>query len=296
MPLAYERFDLSEFDIVISSSFACSKGIITKPSCMHVCYCHTPMRYVWDEWQNYLRNYKVNRVVKRIVPNMLHKLRIWDRMAADRVDYYIANSDFIKQRIKKYYKHDAEVINPPVNFNEFNSSREIGDYYLAGGRLTAYKKFDLLVDAFNELGLKLKIFGTGESLKDLEKVAKKNVQFLGRVSDTELKELYSKAKAFIFPQIEDFGIVPLEAMASGRPVIALKAGGALETVVDKKTGVFFGEQSVKSLKEAVNRFEKMTFDSQKILNHAKKFDVSVFEQKILDFLEKKWYYWERNMT
>jgi glycosyltransferase involved in cell wall biosynthesis len=296
MPHAYERFDLSEFDIVISSTFACSKGVITKPNTLHICYCHTPMRYVWDEWQDYLKKYNTNWLVKKTVPHFLHKLRLWDRLAADRVDFYMANSNFIKEKIKKYYKRDAKVIYPPIKVSDFVTSNETEHYFLAGGRLTAYKKFDLLVEAFNELNLPLKIFGTGEEVIRLKQIAKPNIEFLGYVNEEDLKKYYSKAKALIFPQIEDFGIVPLEAMASGRPVIALNEGGAKETIIHEKTGILFDKQDIKSLKLAINSFDKHKFDKNSILNHVKKFDISVFENKILEFINEKWYDWQRFMN
>ena len=295
-PLAFEQFDLSQYDIVISSCHSCSKGIITKPETLHVSYCHSPMRYAWDNSHEYLRTYKMPWFLKKHVPKLMHKVRIWDRLAADRVDQFITNSEYVKKRIKKYYKADAEVIYPMVNVKDFYISKaEPKKYFLAVGRFTPYKRFDLIVDAFNELPYKLKIIGTGVQEKELKTRAKSNIEFLGHVSEEMLKDLYANCKALIFPQVEDFGITPLEAMASGRPVVAFNKGGALETVKEGETGVFFDEQNVISLKSAIETCEKTKWDSKKIKNQALKFDDKVFEAKFTSYLEKIWADWEKKM-
>ncbi|MBN1494237.1 glycosyltransferase [Candidatus Peregrinibacteria bacterium] len=295
-PVAFEQFDLSGYDIVISSCHSCSKGIITKPETMHVCYCHSPMRYAWDNSHEYLRTYKMHGFLKRFVPKLMNKIRIWDRLAADRVDFFATNSNFVKKRIKKYYKHDAQVIYPMVNTNEFYiSNQDPKKYYLAVGRFTPYKRFDLIVDAFNELPYKLKIVGTGLEENELKKRARTNIEFLGHVSETSLKDLYANCKALIFPQIEDFGITPLEAMASGRPVVAFNKGGALETVINNQTGIFFNEQNVISLKAAVEKCEKTKWNSKTIRQHAMKFDEKVFEKDFNKYLETQWNYWQKTM-
>ncbi|MBU1992432.1 MAG: glycosyltransferase [Patescibacteria group bacterium] len=290
MPYAFEHFDLSEYDIVISSSHACAKGVITKPATMHVCYCHSPMRYVWDNCHEYIKQYSLPGIIKKLAEWPLHKLRLWDKLTADRVDYFIANSKNTQRRIKKYYKRDSEVIYPMVNTDRFEVSKKKDNYFIAIGRLIPYKRFDLIVKAFNELEIPIKIIGAGSELPKLKKMAKKNIEFLGRTTDERTAELLKRARALIFPQLEDFGIVPLEAMACGKPVIAFKGGGALETVVDGKTGIFFKEQTVESLKEAIGKFIKTEkeFDPTAIRKHAEKFSPSVFDQKIVNFIRSRW--------
>ena len=288
MPQIFESFNLDEYDIVISSSHACAKGIITKPKTLHVCYCHSPMRYVWDNAKTYIKEYEMNPILKFIAKPFLHRIRLWDKLAAARPDHYISNSEFIKEKIKKFYKRDSEVIHPPVDTQKFQISNEPKTYYLAIGRLTPYKKFSLLLDVFNGLNEKLIIVGKGVEYKKLKSMASKNIEFLGHVSESELANLYANAKALIFPQEEDFGITPLEAMASGTPVIAYKAGGALETVIPGVTGIFFDKQDPISIEAAIYKFEKMhdKFDPEKIKKHAEKFSIENFAVKISDFLTR----------
>ncbi|MBU1151841.1 glycosyltransferase [Patescibacteria group bacterium] len=290
MPYAYELFDLSEFDIVISSSHSCAKGIITKPNTMHVCYCHSPMRYAWDNWHSYIREYKMNPIIKFFAKRHLHKIRLWDRLSADRVDHYIANSSLTKKRIGKYYGKNSKVIHPMVEMKNFETDKKSKGYFLAVGRLIPYKKFDLIVKAFNELKLPIKIAGTGIMEEDLKAMANDNIDFLGYVSDEKLQELYSECEALIFPQVEDFGIIPLEAMASGKPVIAYKEGGALDTIIENKTGIFFTEQNSNNLKKAVQEYldNKQKFSKQEIIEHAKEFDTETFQKNLINFLEDKW--------
>jgi glycosyltransferase involved in cell wall biosynthesis len=295
-PMAFEQFDLSGYDVVLSSCHSASKGIITKPETLHISYCHSPMRYAWDGSHEYLRSYKMPWFVKSFIPKLIHKIRMWDRLAADRVDEFLTNSNYVKKRIKKYYKRDAEVIYPMVTTSDYYVSKEKKDYYLAVGRFTPYKKFDLIVDAFNELPYKLKVVGTGVQEKELKAKAKSNIEFLGFVSDEKLKDLYAGAKALIFPQVEDFGITPLESMSSGRPVVAFNQGGALETVVDSETGVFFEEQNVPHLKAAIEKCEKTNWDSNEIRQHAKKFDDSVFEKELYEYIEKKYVEWNKKLA
>lgn len=288
MPAGFESLDLTGYDVVLSDASAFAKGAIVGSSSLHICYCHTPTRYLWSDTHQYIEELKQGRIVKKILPLILNKLRTWDYQAAQRVDYFIANSKNIQRRIKKYYGRESEVIYPPVDVENFKIADELGNYYLIGGRLVFYKRFDLAVRAFNKLGIKLKIFGTGPEEEKLREMAKDNTEFLGQVSDQEKAELYSRAIAFIHPHEEDFGITAVESMAAGRPVIALKKGGALETVVNGETGVFFEEQEWESLADAVIRFEPGEFDSQKIREHAMKFGKERFKKEIANFVKEKW--------
>lgn len=289
MPVVFEAFDLSEYDIVLSSCHSCAKGVITKPDVLHVSYCHSPPRYLWDNSHQYIKNYPwPNWLKKWVIPSYLHKLRVWDRAAADRVDSYIANSAFVAERIKKYYRREAAVIHPPVKIEDVEPIKERDDYYLAVGRLIPYKRFDLIVKAFNELKLPLKIIGTGNQFKKLRRLADKNIEFLGMVEENELKNYYRYAKGFLFPQIEDFGITPLEAMSYGCPVIAYGEGGALETVVHNESGLFFKEQTVLGLKKAVHDFEERKFDPVLIKAQAAKFDERIFKDKLEEFVFSEW--------
>lgn len=286
MPAATESFDLHDFDLIISSSSAFSKGVISGPNTTHICYCHTPTRFLWTDRHNYLKELRQNLLIKKMLPLTLTRLRQWDRMAADRVDHFIANSEEVKKRIKKYYNRDSEVIYPPVETEKFSISNDIGNYFLAGGRLVGYKKFDLLVNAFNRLNMPLKIFGVGPLFNKLRSRAKSNIEFLGKVHDVEKAELYSHCRAFLNPQIEDFGITTVEAMAAGRPVIAFKAGGALETVIEGKTGTFFEEQTWEDLADKVLRF-KDDYNPAEIKQHAEQFNTEVFKRKIMGFINGK---------
>jgi glycosyltransferase involved in cell wall biosynthesis len=200
MPTATEGYDLSGYDIVLSSSSAFAKGVITKSTTLHLCYCHTPTRYLWTDTHSYIRDLKAPRILKPLIPPLLTKLRAWDRLAADRVDYFIANSKTVHERIKKYYRRTSDIIYPPVEIHKFAISDTLGDYYLAGGRLVSYKRFDLIIEAFNRLGIRLKIFGVGPELAKLQKMARANIEFLGGVTDEQRSELYSKCIAYIHPQ------------------------------------------------------------------------------------------------
>ena len=295
MPRVFENFNLNDYDIVISSSHSCAKGIITKPQTLHISYCHSPMRYAWENSINYIKNYDMNPIAKKMAPWIMHKIRLWDRLSADRVDYYVTNSHHVQRRIQKYYRRPSTVIYPFINKEDYSAETDREDFYLAVGRLTPYKKFDLLVETFNQTGLPLKIVGTGVSEKKLQSIAKENIEFLGFVPDEKLHQLYQKAKALIFPQLEDFGIIPLEAMASGCPVIAYGKGGATETVVDGKTGLFFKEQTVDSLKKALKKRSTIQFNHQEIEAHAKNFNEERFHKEILQLTEKKWKDWKKNI-
>ncbi len=284
MPLAVEQFDLSHYDLVISDSSGYTKGVIVKPGMYHLDYCHTPLRYAWDDSHRYLEEFGFPKLLKSIIPFFISYLRIWDREASTRVDKFVANSEFVRERIKKYYNRDSEVLNPPVDAARFKTSDDVDDYFLMVGRLVAYKRFDLAISAFNELGWKLKIIGDGPERKRLETMSKDNIEFLGLVSDSVLPKYYSRARALVFPQEEDFGIVPLESMASGRPVIAFRGGGALETIRENMTGKFFDFQTIASLHDAVRDFKESYFDSEYIRGHALNFDKAVFKEKFMNIV------------
>ncbi len=288
MPGYFERLDLSEYDLVISSSHSAAKGIITKTETLHVSYCHSPMRYVWDHCHSYQKNDRKFSPFKLLYLPILHKIRMWDRLAAERVDRFIANAHYIKNRISKYYGKDSVVIHPPVDLEKFYVSQGGRNFYLAIGRLIPNKKFDLVVQAFNELGYPLKIIGDGPEENHLKRIAKSNVEFLGRASDEILSDCYRGAKALIFPQLEDFGIVPLEAIASGTPVLAYGRGGALETVQKGKSGLFFEEQTIEALIQTVHEFEKKSWDPEKVAATVQHFGSARFKSEFRHFLEKAW--------
>lgn len=287
MASAIESFDFSEYDVVLSSASAFAKGILTNPETVHVCYCHTPTRYLWTDTQSYIKNLSAPRLVKKILPFWLNKLRIWDKMAAERVDYFVANSYLVQKRIWKYYNRPSEVIYPPVQTHKFKIADKVQDYFLAGGRLVNYKKIDLIVKAFNRLGLPLCIYGSGPEYKNLKKLAKDNIKFLGRVSDEKLAKLYSEAQAYIQPQVEDFGITAVESMASGRPVIAYAKGGSLETVKAGLSGMFFKHQDWASLAEAVLNFNSDDYNPEKIKAYAQRFSEENFQKQIHNFIVNK---------
>jgi glycosyltransferase involved in cell wall biosynthesis len=288
MPRVFEGMDLSEYDIVISSSHSAAKGIITKPETLHISYCHSPMRYVWDHSHEYQQGQKRFKPLKFVYGPILHKIRMWDRIAADRVDFFIANSNYISDRIKKYYSRESVVLHPPVDLSAFLPAKEKGESYLAVGRLIPYKRFDLAVQACSDLGLDLNVVGTGPELNNLMKIAGPTVRFLGEVSESDLKEHYQRAKALIFPQLEDFGIVPLEAMASGTPVIAYKGGGALETVKDGQGGLFFEKQTVSSLKKAIKGFAQKDWPMNKTVESVEEFSLARFKNDFRHIVLKAW--------
>jgi glycosyltransferase involved in cell wall biosynthesis len=282
MMLAVEQFNLDYYDIVLSDSSSFAKNIITRPDTLHISYCHTPMRYGWDDCQYYTQEYSFPRIVKMISPILMNYIRMWDWQATNGVDKFIANSKFVQGRIKKYYNRKSVVINPPVDIDRFYISpkEKIGDYFLLVGRMMKYKKMDLVIRAFNKLKLPLKIVGRGVEFKNLQKIAGPTIEFLGRVSDREIKKIYSQAQAFIFPQEEDFGIVAIEALASGRPVIAYRAGDVEENIEDEKTGVFFENQTEDDLIKAIKKFQKINFDAEYIREQAQRFEKEKFKKEI----------------
>lgn len=287
-PFAMEALDLRGYDLVLSSSSAFGKGVITRPETLHICYCHTPMRWCWN-YDEYVEREQLGKVARRILPFLITGLRVWDQTSAMRVDHFIANSPVIADRIRKYYRREAVVIPPPVETNRFpfNPTTEIKDYFLALGRLIPYKRFDLAIEACNRLQLPLVVIGGGRDEARLKKMAGPTIQFLGHLSDEEVISYYTHCRAFLFPGDEDFGITPLEAQAAGRPVIAYGAGGALASIVDGVTGVFFREQTVESLTKVLASFDEHKFNPHVIRNHALEFDTSRFNRRILQFIEAK---------
>lgn len=290
MMLGIEQFNLDYYDVVFSDSSSFAKNVITGPGTLHISYCHTPMRYAWDDCQYYTQEFAFPKVVKKIVPFLMNYIRVWDYFSTSGVDYFIANSNFVKGRIKKYYQREACVINPPVDIKNFSISpkREVGNYFLMVGRMMKYKKMDLVVKAFNELKLPLKIVGRGMEMKNLRKIAGSTIEFTGRVSDRDLFKIYSHAKAFIFPQEEDFGIVAIEALASGRPLIAYRAGDIPEHVVENKSAIFFENQTKEDIISAVKKFHEIEFDPEFISQTVLKFDKETFKRKIKMFIEEKY--------
>ncbi len=293
MPQAIEEFDFTDYDIILSDSSSFAKGIITSPETLHVSYVHTPMRYAWDDCQKYTSDFGLPSVIERIVPFIMNPIRMWDYASAQRVDHFLANSRFVEKRIRKYYHNNAEVLHPPVNTDRFSQKkkRESGkemdnDYYLMVGRLIAYKRHDVAIKAFNELGLPLKIAGRGPEKEGLQKIAKENIEFLGRVPDADLPTLYQNCKGFIFPQEEDFGIVAIEALASGKPLIAYRGGDIVEHVEDGIHGILFEDQTVESLTEAIVRFESSVFNSDDIAKSVEHFDTEIFCDKIKHRIEE----------
>jgi len=310
LPTAAETFDLRDFDIVISSSGSFVKGIITKPKTIHICYCHTPTRFLWDWHYNYLKENKVGRLKKIFLIPLLHYLRMWDKTAAERVDYFIANSENTAKRIKKFYNRESEVIYPPAVVPHLTSPKKGGtiaplrgeqvlpllggvrgginnNYFLIVSRLTPYKKIDVAIEAFNKLELPLVIIGDGEDRKRLEKMAEKNIKFLGFQPEEKIAEYYQNCQAFIFPGEDDFGITPVEAMSFGKPVLAYRKGGALETIIEGETGEFFDDPIPEILADGVRRIKNNcdNYDAEKIEKQARKFSEEEFRRKIKKFTD-----------
>lgn len=295
MPGAFEALDLSEYDLVLSSSSSCSKGVITRPDAVHICYCHTPIRYVWDFYYTYRAN--ANPLVRAVMPSQMHKLRQWDKCAADRVDYFIANSRYIAQRIKKYYRRDSDVIYPCVHINQ-SPFVEKEDFYLVVGRFTWYKRIDLAVAACTKLGRRLVVIGTGDEESRLKAMAGPTVEFKGGgLSDEEVRGYYLRAKAFLFPGEEDFGITPVEAQSAGTPVLAFGRGGACETVEDGRTGLLFHAQTVESLAQCIEKFEAegVACSKEEIRAHSLSFSEARFEEELRAYCERRVRDWRREL-
>lgn len=284
-PFAIEQFDLSTYDLIISSESGVAKGVLAPPDACHICYCHSPMRYLWNMYNEYAGGLsKWKRIMWALISNYM---RQWDYANSQRVDYFIANSRNVQSRIRRYYARDSAVIYPPLDFQKFQPGRS-EDFYLFVGQLNPYKKVDLAVRAFNQLGIKLVIIGAGPQHRELKRLAQSNVVLLGRQPNQVIIDYYSRCKGFVFPGEEDFGITPLEAMAAGKPVIAYARGGAIETVVEGKTGVFFSEQSVPSLLEAVKKAEGIEWKPEHIREHAQQFDASVARAKLETYITTKY--------
>lgn len=284
-PLAFETLDLSGYDVVVSNSSAFCKAVVTPPSTLHVCYCLTPMRWAWA-YHEYVRRERLGSVARLLLPAYISYLRTWDAASANRVDHFIGISHAVASRIRKYYRRDAAVIYPPVNTAAFHVAPRADDFYLVVSRLIPYKRIDLAIQACTRMGRRLLVVGGGRDRASLERLAGRGVEFLGRVSEAELADLYARCRALIFPGEEDFGIVPLEAQAAGRPVVAFAGGGALETVCDGETGVHFREPTVQALMDAMKRLEASAFDPVRIRSHAQRFDSQVFRDGISSFIER----------
>lgn len=285
-PLAFEQFDFGGYDLVLSNKSGFCHGIVTGPETLHICYCLTPTRYVW-RYHQYAEQENLGRVTRAIVPLFLKSLRQWDRLAADRVDHFIAISENIRQRIAKVYRRDSTIIYPPVDTSRFAPSSKVEDFYLIVGRLVPYRRIDILIEAFNRLQRPLLIAGDGRDRARLETIAADNIQFLGYVPDEDLPDLMSRCRAFMWPGEEDFGITPLQAMASGRPVIAYAAGGALETVIPGQTGMLFHRQTAEDIIKAVESYDAESVNVHEICAFAGQFDTALFKRKILRFIEEK---------
>jgi glycosyltransferase involved in cell wall biosynthesis len=285
-PLAFSGLRLQAYDLVISNKSAFCLGIQTPPETRHVCYCLTPTRFVWD-FDTYVKREQVGGTARRSVRPFLGWLRRWERAAADRVDGFVAISGEIQKRIERFYGRDSEVIYPPVDTKRFTPAEQHDDYFLIVSRLVPYKRIDLAVQAFTELGLPLWIGGDGRDRASLEAMAGPNVRFLGYVPDDELGQLMAGCRAFVFPGLEDFGITPVQAMAAGRPVIAYAGGGALDYVLEGRTGTFFHEQTPGSLADAIRRFDEAAFDPAAIRAHAGQFDTSIFRSRIRALVQEQ---------
>ncbi|ADU96642.1 glycosyl transferase group 1 [Thermovibrio ammonificans HB-1] len=291
-PLAIEQFDLFDYDIIISSSHAVAKGVLTGPEQLHICYCHTPIRYAWDLYFSYMREGGLESGLRGTIAKfILHYIRLWDASTANRVDYFIANSNYVRRRIWRVYRRKAEVIYPPVDVDKFSMVSEKEDFYLTASRLVPYKKIDIIVKAFALPSLrdrKLIVIGDGPDMKKIKKMATPNVEILGYQSFEKLKYYLEKARAFIFAAEEDFGILPVEAQACGTPVIAYGKGGVLETVIEGKTGLYFYRQTPEDIAKAVAKFESIqdSFDPLEIRKHAEMFSKERFKKEFSDFISR----------
>jgi glycosyltransferase involved in cell wall biosynthesis len=282
-PLAIENFDLSDYDLIFSSSSGYAKGVRRRRNAIHVCYCHTPMRWVW-RYEDYVARERFNGVTRSALPLLLWGLRKWDLRAAQQPDFYIANSKIVAERIKQIYGREAAVIPPPIDVERFQPSVDVDDYYLVLSRLVPYKRIDLAIEACKRMDRRLVIIGDGPDRARLEALAGPRTEFLGRQPDQQVNQYASRCQALLFPGEEDFGMVPLEVNASGRPVIAYRGGGAIETVIEGKTGIFFDKAKSESLISAIEDFESRHWDPLSMREHAEEFDQKIFAYRVLQFL------------
>lgn len=290
-PMAIEQFDLREHKLIISSSYAVAKGVLNSSDQLHICYCHSPMRYIWDLTFEYLEAAGLETGLKNFLVRMiLHYIRIWDTVSAYRVNEFVANSHYIANRIWKCYHRNAHVIYPPVDVERFHVGVNRQNYFITVSRLVPYKRIDIIIQAFNQLKLPLVIIGDGPSMKSLKKIAGPTIDLIGHRSTTEVEELLSNARAFVFSAEEDFGIVNVEAQASGLPVIAFGRGGTLETVIEGKTGLFFKQQTIPCLIDTLHEFleTEEKFDPQVIRKNAERFPRSRFEEEFKSFVDLVW--------
>lgn len=290
-PYAMEQLDLSSYELIVSSSSSVAKGVLTTPQQLHICYCHTPIRYVWDLYQDYLISNNLKSGLKSIYAKyVLSKIRIWDVVNSNRVDHFIANSHFVARRIQKIYRRNADVIYPPVNTEFFTLETQKDDYYFTSSRLVSNKNVQQIIEAFNQLPVKkLYIAGDGPDMQKLKKIAKENIVFLGYISNKQLKKYLSHAKAYVFASVEDFGIAPVEAQSCGTPVICLNKGGCRETVINNITGIHFEHPTAKHIIESIQRFETMQFDGERIRENALRFSNEIFETNMKNFIEAKFF-------
>ncbi len=284
-PFAVESTHLQQYDLIISSCCGYAKGVRRGEGSIHVCYCHNPMRWVW-RFPEYMARERFNPVTRYLLQLMVQGLKQWEMRAASRPDYFIANSHIVARRLKSAFGVEATVIEPPIDTSRFRISRDTSDYYLVLSRLNAYKRIDLAIEACTRMGRRLFVIGDGPDRERLKALAGPTVTFLGRQPDAEVNRYASRCRALIFPGEEDFGMAPLEINAAGRPVIAYGAGGATETVIEDMNGVFFREQSTASLMDAMRRFENETWNPLAIRRHAQRFDIHVFQERLLDFLNQ----------
>ncbi len=299
MPLAVEQFDLSAYDLIISSHHAVAKGVITRPDQLHISYVHTPLRYGWELQHQYLQQAKLTKGIKSVLTRaVLHYLRLWDAGSANRVDRYVANSRYVARRIDKTYRRPAEVIYPPVDTQRFREDKAREDFYLTVSRFVPYKRLDLTIEAFNQLGLPLVVIGDGDDRSALQRMAKENIRFLGKQPDSVVESYMERCRGFIFPPEEDFGITPVEAQAAGAPVVAYAKGGQAETVIHGKTGLLFANQTPESLVQSVKQIHGQIdqFDPRVLRQNAERFSIERFKQRFEAFVEQAWIHFEDSQS
>lgn len=283
-PTAIEQFDLRGYDLIISISHCAAKGVMVPSDAIHICYCNTPMRYAWDLYHDYFPPQRLGFFSRKLIPFFINYLRMWDVTSSARVDHFIANSNNVASRIKRHYNRESVIIYPPVDTEFFVPGGELKDFFLIVSALVPYKKIDLAIETLNQLKLPLKIVGKGPELSRLKRMANRNITFMGELSNEEIRNLYQTCQALLFPGEEDFGLTSLEAQACGRPVIAFRKGGVLESVIEEETGVFFEQHAPASLKNAIDKFYKMSFNKKKIRDNALRFSREKFIQRVTDFI------------